>query len=179
MRTQEDIIRDKRTIEAVRKGLMSGQGKLGVIARVMGDRVVARHGNNHSTSPVYENLFGFTQTFMDDEDEDDTGELPVMEDGERHTASLYNGYSRGLHLEIKLDGPELWCRWKGEIVFHEMAGELQAYCPGEWEQTIDKLAAEARLKEVDYINLSDQRSEMVGQRRKEAFLEEMKRKWGL
>lgn len=182
MRSKEDILKEQRTIEAVRKGLMSGNGKLGVIARVLGDRVVARHGNHHSVSPVFENMFGFGQNFMDgSDDEDDEGQLPTMEegDGERHTASLFNGYSRGLHLEIKLDGPEICVRWKGEIVFHEMSGELLAFCPGEWEQTTDKLCIEARRKEVNFINLADQRSEIIGQRRKDAFIDEMRKKWGL
>ncbi len=179
MRNKEDIIREKRTIEAVKKGLMSGNGKLGTIARVLGDKVVSKHGSNHGVRPVYENLFSFNQNFMDDEEEEDTGELPFLETGERHTASLFNGYSRGLHLEIKHDGPEIWVRWKGEIVFQEIGGELAAYCPGEWEDATDKLCVEARRKELNYIDWADQRNEIEAQREKENFLDEMKRKWGL
>jgi hypothetical protein len=181
MRTQEDIIRDKRTNEAVRKGLMSGAGKLGVIARILGDRVISKHGDNHGISPVFENLYGFDQNFMADDDELEEGQLPMMEEGDRHkaTASLFNGLSRGLHIEIKLDGPEIWVQWKGVTVFHEMAGELHAYCPGDWEPVVDKLAVEARSKENDYIDIAETRNIAIGQRRKEAFLEEMKRKWGL
>jgi len=179
MRNKEDIIREARTIEAVRKGYMSAAGKIGVIARVLGDRVVARHGNNVGVSPVFENLYGFGQNFLEDDEEEDEGQLPTMIDGERHTASLYNGYSRGWHLEVKLDGPELWVLWQGERVFHEIAGQLEMYCPGEWEPIIDKLCIEARRKENTYIELADQRSELVGQRMKDAFLDDMKKKWGL
>lgn len=181
MRNKEDIISEARTIEAVKKGYMSAAGKIGVIARVMGDRVVARHDSrNVGHDPVYENLYGFGQNFMyNEEDELEEGQLPEMTDGERHTAHLYNGYSRGWHLEIKLDGPELWVLWQGERVFHEISGRLEMYCPGEWEPIIDKLCVEARRKENTYIELSDQRSELVGQRIKDAFLDDMKRKWGL
>lgn len=174
------MIRDERTREAIKKGLMSGSGKIGIIARVLGDRVVARHGSNAGQSPVFENLFSFSQNFMDDDMEGEEGTfIPTMEDGERHTASLFNGYSRGLHLEIKHDGPEIWVRWQGEIVYHEMAGELAAFCPGDWEEAIEKLSLEARRKEGQYLEATERRNEIVGQRNKDAFLDLMRRRWGL
>jgi hypothetical protein len=178
MRTQEDIIRDKRTNEAVKKGLMSGQGKPGVIARILGDKIVSRHGDSHGNDAMFENLYGFDQNFMEEEELEE-GQLPTLIEGERHNARLFNGLNRGLHLEIKYDGPEIWVLWKGYLVFQEMAGELLTYCPGDWEPIVDKLAVEARNKENEYIDIAETRNIAIGQRRKEAFLDEMKRKWGL
>ena len=177
MRSKEDVIRDQRTIEATKKGLMSGTGKLGTIARVLGDRVAGKYGHSGGT---FENLFSFEQSFMDGDDEDlPPGQLPTGVEGMRANAYLFNGYSRGYHLEIKYDNPELWVLWKGEIVYHEMAGELAAFCPGEWEEVTDRLAAPARKQEGQVIEAYDERNEISGQRKKEAFLDEMKRKWGL
>jgi len=179
MRSKEEVIREQRTLEAVRKGLMSGEGKLACIARVFGDRVYGRHGGGRRAMyHEFENSMGLSQNFMDDDDYEEEG-LPTIEEGMQASAHLFNGYSRGLHMEIKLDGAEIWVRWKGEIVYNELSGELGAYCPGEWELEVEKLAVAARKKEYDYINAAEQRDTFVGQRMKEAFLEEMKRKWGL
>jgi len=182
MRSKEDVIRDQRTIEATKKGLMSGSGKLGTIARVLGDRVAGKHSpsSSPSGSGPFESVYGFSQSFMDDDDDElPPGQLPTGVEGMRANASLFNGYSRGYHLEIKYDNPELWVSWKGEIVYHEMAGELVAYCPGEWEEVIEKLTVQARRKEGQFIEAYDERNEIIGQRKKEAFLDEMRRKWGL
>lgn len=179
MRSKEDVIREQRTVEAVRKGLMSGEGKLACIARIFGDRVYGNHGGGRrATFHEFENLMGLEQNFMDG-DELEEGEIPTADAGMTANAHLFNGYSRGLHMEIKFDGPEIWVRWKGEIVYHELGGELGAYCPGDWEMEVDKLAVAARKKEYEYINLADQRDTAVGERMKAAFLAEMKRKWGL
>ncbi len=176
MRSKEDALRDQRTIEATKKGLMSGAGKLGTIARVMGDRVAGIHSG---ATGMFESLYGVEQSFMDEDWEDDDGQLPTLQDGFRGGASLFNGYSRGLHLEIKYDNPELWVRWKGEVVYHEMGGELLAFCPGEWEEPIDKLCLEARRREGNFIIALEERNEVIGQRKKDQFLDEMRRKWGL
>jgi hypothetical protein len=179
MRSKEDIIREQRTVEAVRKGLMSGEGKLACVARMLGDKVYGRHGGGRRAMfHEFENMMGLEQNFLE-EDELEEGEIPTADAGMAANAYLFNGYSRGLHLEIKFDGPEIWVRWKGEIVYHEMSGELGAFAPGDWEMEIEKLAVVARKKEYEYINLADQRDVAIGQRMKEQFLEEMKRKWGL
>ena len=179
MRSKEEVIREQRTVEAVRKGIMSGEGKLAAIARVFGDRVHGRHGGGRRAMfHEFENLMGLDQNLLYD-DEGEEGELPTTSEGMTASAFLFNGYSRGLHMEIKLDGPEIWVRWKGEIVYHEMSGELATYAPSEWEAEIDKLAVAARKKEHTYIKMADKRDNIIGQRLKEEFLEEMKRKWGL
>ena len=182
MRNKEDKIREQRTIEATKKGFMNSNGKIATIAKMMGDKVVAKHGHNYGSgnaSSMFD-VFSFDQSFIDETYEEDLLEIPMaQEDGHRYTASLFNGYSRGLHLEIKYDGPEIYVLWEGYLVYSEMAGELTTYCPGEWEQPVEKLSIEARRRETNTIVTIEERNEKVGQRNKANFIEEMRKKWGL
>lgn len=172
MRNKEDIIRDQRTREAVKKGLMGQGGKLGCIARYLGQEIV-RQGGSY-----------YTQNFIDLTGiQEDENMIPYMEEDETAITEgyMFDGLSRGLHMEIRLseERSEIYVRWQGDIVYREMAGELYGYCPGEWEESVDRLFVQAKEKEGREHRAYEERALQAGQRRKEHFLEEMKRKWGL
>lgn len=172
MRTKEDMIRDQRTIEAMRKQFMGANGKIGCVGRMMGEPIIRQGGGF------------FEQTFADLDGTAliDENEIPTMDEDETATREghFFCGLSRGYQLEVKYidDRSELSVRWRGYVVYYEVGGQLNGYVPGEWEEVIEKLYVEAKHREGKQHQDLEERSAEVGQRRKEMFLEEMKRKWG-
>jgi len=177
MRTKEDIIRDKRTVLATQKHYMGAAGKIGLIARILGDQIITQGGGG-----FLEGVIGVDMQYEDlGREFNDDDELPTYDPTGGYSSSgfLFNGYSRGYHLEVKFTDEEIEVRWKGFVVYREESGLLNGFNPGDWEPVIEKLYKEAKEKYDKNMRVMDDHMERAGQRRKEEFLEQMKRKWGL
>jgi hypothetical protein len=168
---QERVIREKRTIEATRKNLMGPSGKLGFIARFLGSPII-RQGSGL-----------FDQSFLEDPYSHPMETIPESEDVETYEQGyVFDGLSRGMHIEVKYAKAEkrLWCTYKGYLVYSEISGDLEGYAPfEEWENMIDRLYKVAKDKKKKLELDMEPLVEQVAHRKKQAFWQKLRFKWGI
>lgn len=186
---KENVIREKRTIEATKKNLMGPSGKFGVILQAFGTPVV-RHGtglvDNTFLYDPYEDLIEeeFQSTASGQ-----TGPLSYRNeiktlgsDFSQNEGVMFDGLSRGMHLEITYwnANNQLKVSYKGYPVFVEVAGELECYAPfAEWESLIERLfnSAKQRIKQIK----EQQEIEKINkiEKNKKTFLQNIRMRWGI
>lgn len=174
MNDKEKRIKHNRLIEATEKNLMGASGKLGCICRYLGEPIKGVGGALWDT---YEYDFAsWGEEEMDD--------LPTAEiDESVYTKGfLFDGLSRGMHLEIKYiaDEKKLTCNYKGYEVFREVSGDLEGYAPfDEWESLIDKLykITQTKAREKKKAEVEVKRKASVAYSK--SFLQKLRERWGL
>lgn len=186
---KQNVIKEKRTIEATKKNFMGPSGKFGVILKAFGNPII-RQGSGH-----------FDQTFLDDPYENEVKEEfastlsgqkgPSMYTEEIASADFDNSYnegmffdglSRGMHLEIIYwqNDNKLKVMYKGFPVYMEVAGELESYNPNkEWEDLIERLflASSKKIKEIK-SNKDKEISKKINNKKIE-FLKNLRDRWGI
>jgi len=201
---KEQKIKEQRTLEATRDGLMGLNGKLGTIARFLGTPIVAQSEGGPFLDTSY---LDYGQGY-DDHDPFDmpTGtaeevnrKIPIWDNGSQRPDTpewanlpdgktmdsyfvgwLFDGLSRGIHMEIKYyeETAELRVDFKGFMVYKEIAGELEAYAPTEeWITKIEVLYKRARAMERDDRKLEQIERHERGLNKRAAFLKKMKERW--
>lgn len=185
----EKVIREKRTIEATKKNLMGVTGKFGIIAQVLGHPVV-RQGTGL-----------MDQSFLDDPYEDFTqseygttmsGQLgpeiwrdeikEADDDLVVHEGFVFDGLSRGLHLEIKyfFYKQKIEVSFKGYQVYKEVAGELFGYSPSsDWEAKIDRLYKAAKEEAKRNKRFEEVQLGQKIERKKANFWDRLRQRWGV
>lgn len=169
---KEQMIREQRTIDAMKKGFMGADGKLARIARMMG-HPIHRHGTSN-----------FNQTFLDDPYELPSDDLPVMDEDEMsyQIGFYFDGLGRGMQLEIVWlsEFREIKCRYRGRVVYRESGGELDGFAPGEeWETIVEKLYERTRKMEKVEKKVRSQAAGNEARFQQKEFLDAMKLKWGI
>jgi hypothetical protein len=188
-RHQENVIREKRTIEATKKNFMGPSGRFGTILQAFGTPVI-RQGSgltdiNYLDDP-YENYSYAEHSPMMSEQLGPISykdELLVAGDDNVYTEGLvFDGLSRGMHLEIVYwhSTNEIKVSYRGHLVYHEVAGELNAYAPfPEWENLIERLSKAAKdrmkqIKEQQETNLAERVQASKG-----VFWQRLRTRWGI
>lgn len=166
-------IKEQRLIEATRKNLLGiKNGKLGVILRYLGIPVIG-HG-----SPLYDISYAYLDPYEEEENED---ELPTFDEDERvaEVGRIFDGLSRGVHIEIKYIEGALSVIYKGYLVFMESSGDLECYVPNdEWENKIEnfyKIALKLQRKDKKEKVLEKTKKENV---LKKSLFKHLLEKWG-
>ena len=202
MDDKEKRIKEERTIEATRKNLMGGNGKLGCISKNLGSPIISQNmGTNNFTSTSIPDLYEFenedpntpeelqkTMPYMGQSQEPMGNGWREERDYEQGDAASFmigwhfDGLNRGIHLEImnNLERKNLTVQYEGYIVYQESAGELISYRPMEtWESKINQLYEIAKTKEKS--SYKEERKEVAKEveRQKSNWLNRMKEKWGL
>lgn len=186
---QEAAIREKRTIEATKKNLMGITGKFGTILKAFGHPII-RQGSTLSSVGYLDDPYG-DSTFAEYETTASGQAGPVAyrdellefdDDGLRESGLLFDGLSRGMHLEVIYwhDENSLTVTYKGYPVYREVAGELEGYAPfDDWENLIDRLfrAAKERLKQIQ--EQEKQRIREALSAKKRSFLQALRLRWGI
>ena len=172
MKSKEAKIKEQRTIEATHKDYFGLGGKFGCILKYMGEPIMS-----HS-SPLYDtNEMEDPWALEDEEDE----EMPVFEEGEQTivVGYLFDGLSRGMHLEIQYLNKTITVLAEGYLVFKEEAGELESYVPHpRWEDQIEGLFRVAsKLRGDDKKESRKEREEQAVEARDQWF-GRMAKKWG-
>jgi hypothetical protein len=174
MNDKEKRIKEQRVIEAAKKNLMGASGKLGSICRYLGESIKGVGGSLYDS---YEYEF-------DSWGEEDPDELPTMEiDTSVYSMGyLFDGLSRGMHLEIKYLSYEkkLTCHYEGYEVYQEVEGDLRAYAPRpEWETLIDNLykITQTTARKKKKQQAAEDKAEL--KTRAKGFLQKLKDRWGL
>lgn len=207
MNDKEKIIKEQRTVEATRKRLMGFDGKIGCIVRNMGQPIISQSqgGTYFNSTPGYD----FYDVPDDREfwqiegglPEDICNQIPVLdidgveqpEGGEwmerpptipESTEMMgwhFDGLGRGIHMEIQYmeDNKELLLRYKGTVVYREIAGDLESYVPSdEWEDKVDQLSKVAQQIQIKQNSEDKNAKKKEFSRQKENWLRKMKNKWG-
>lgn len=188
-RQQENVIREKRTIEATKKNLMGPSGKFGQILQAFGSPVI-RQGSGMVDANFMEDPY---QDFVDTEYSptlsDQNGPVAYRDellyagdDFVYNEGLMFDGLSRGMHLEIIYwhATNEIKVYYKGYMVYHEVAGELEAYAPfTEWEDLIDRIYRAARDRVKKMKQLQEVEVAEIVQTKKKAFWQKLRLKWGI
>jgi hypothetical protein len=170
---KEELIREARTTEAMKKGYMGLEGKLAVIAKFLGDPIIQQGGKH------------FDQTFLEDFYElPDENEIQEMsEDESSYEIGLqFDGLSRGFNLTISVMNylREITCRYHGQIVYREISGELEGFVPSEeWEKNINDLYNSAKKIEKNRKPIEKAKFIEEAEKRKIKIIDYLKSKWGL
>lgn len=177
---KEHAIKLRRTNEAILRDYLGPSGKLGTILKYLGTPIIrqgsALHSERYLDDPYEGSQEGVIPTF----DESNS----YVEDGRErpYTGYLFDGLSRGMHLEIKYMSQEkkLVVDYKGYNVYTEIAGDLYKFAPfKEWEDLITVLYKQAEKKKE--IVVEQRKVEVVRTMKREqaGVLERLRMYWGL
>lgn len=186
---KENVIREKRTIEATKKDLMGPSGKLGTILHAFGSPVMRQGSGLVDVGYLSDPYHDFVHTDYASTMSGQRGPvahrdelLDLEDDNVYNEGLLFDGLSRGLHMEILYwhDINEIKVSYKGFVVYKEVAGELDAYAPfPEWEAMVEKLhrAAKERMKKIKHEQEVEYAERI--QVKKKAFWQELRMRWGI
>jgi hypothetical protein len=195
MRMREDLesrIKEQRTAEANKKGLMGQSGKIGAVLRTLGSPIVAQtemssyldtEGRSEElqerrTIPVFD-AEGVERPTGPEWSEAEWDATPYSA---REIGMHFDGLARGMHMEIiyKEDSSELKVNHRGYLVYCEVQGDLQCYIPSEeWEGWVESLYKSAR--KIQRERKEDEFKEKVRRAddAKKSWLKDMAARWGI
>lgn len=171
--SKEHLIKEARTIEAMKNGYMGLEGKFANITKNLGSPIY------HQGSSVFE------QTFLDDPYEiKDPNDILTMDDDENsyEMGLLFDGLSRGINMTISVHYHlrEITCRYEGSIVYKEVSGELEGYNPYDlWEEKINSLYLISKKLERQRKPFEQAKLVEMNKKKRNEALDYLKSKWGL
>lgn len=186
---KENVIREKRTIEATKKNLMGPSGKFGTILQAYGAPII-REGSglmdvDYLEDPYGDNVYTEFAPTLSEQDgpvayRDEI--LDAVDNFYHNEGLLFDGLSRGIHLEIIYwhINNEIKVSYRGHLVYKEIAGELDAYAPfSDWENQIERLykAAKDRMKKIK--NIQEEEISTKIETKKKAFWQNLRLRWGV
>jgi len=170
---RDQMLKEARTIEAMKKGYMGLEGKFCTIAKRLGNSIFRQGG-------LY-----VDRTYLEDPyDQLEADDIPTMDDdeGSYEMGIHFDGLSHGVNLTISVlfHLREITVHYEGQIVYKEIAGELEGFAPvDEWEEKIDSMYAISRNIERELRPFEKKKLiEQADKKRKEIF-ESLRLKWGL
>jgi len=201
----EDKIREKRILEANKKGLMGQNGKIGIVLKTFGDPIISQSEGGYYVDSNYIDLEGINNDEPSEinNSNDLMKKIPIMNiEGNKRPDSQewyqempdpisygvdtigihFDGLNRGMHLEIKYEeiSSELIVYYKGYLVYKESKGELLSYAPyEEWEKWIDSLYKVAKEKQRILKEKEFEDSVKQAEKDKSAWWESIKKRWGI
>ncbi len=208
MSEKEKKIKEQRTIEATKKGFMGLIGRFGVIMQNLGQPIILQSSGGSMFEDTLGVTRTELPSPFPEEDEDYC-DIPTTEvsdmgvgvgaDPEGYgwadkskvtrksvsTSSLgwhFDGLNQGIRLEMKYlhDNSELTVHYKGYLVYKETQGDLQTYFPlEEWETHVNSFFKAAKVKEGVSIKGEKEKRLKEVSRRKESWIQKMRRNWGI
>jgi hypothetical protein len=167
----EEKIKEKRTIEAIKKKYMGRSGKFGIILRYMGEEIYTQ------SSPLHEVNYMEDPWAVEAEEE-----MEYFDEGATSTSIgwTYQAYNLGMHLEFKYMQGKLTVHYKGFPVYVEQYGELFCFVPiKEWEDKVEqlyKIASAREQKERKELKLE---KKIIAERQKQGFIRKLAKLWGI
>ena len=166
----EDRIREQRTNQATQKNLIGFEGKIYLIAKVLGHAI---------TKQSDEQAILETDDFWNI----DNDEIPTFEDNVsfHDVGYFYDGLSaaNGIEIICKEHEGTIKLNYKGFTVYEEESGILAKYIPNpEWEETIERLykVVEEKIK-IKYEEYKNTQKANIQKAEKDE-LERLRGKWG-
>lgn len=192
---KEKVIRERRTSLAVKNNMMGPSGKIGIIVKAFGHPIMNEGGCYVDTNYLEDPYEDFTDieyektlseqngpvAWRNEILEGDGGAGVVHDENPNFLGYVFDGLSRGIHIEIKYMRHEHMLRvdYKGYEVYKEVAGELEAYSPAEdWESIINRLYKHAKekykqIKHEEQIEILE-----AVEKKKATFFERLRTRWG-
>lgn len=171
---RDQILQEARTLEAMKKGYMGLEGKFCSITKRLGEPLIRQGG-------LYVDRTYLEDPYADTMNEND---IPTLDENqESYEIGVYfDGLTRGLNLTISIlfHLREIVVRYKGQVVYKEVAGELEGFAPtDEWEKHIEDLYFS--VKKIEKEQRPIEKKELIQQanRKRQEILEELRLKWGL
>lgn len=166
----EDRIREQRTNEAIHKNLVGFEGKLFLIAKILGYPITKQSDE---------------QTILETDDfwNINEDEIPTFDDNVsfHDIGYFYDGLSSANRIEIICKEHEgtIKVTYKGFVCYEEESGLLLKYVPNqEWEDIVERLykVVEERIK-AKYEEYKAEQKVNIHKAEKEE-LERLRKKWG-
>lgn len=171
MKFNEQLIKEKRTIEATKKEYMGANSKFILICKNLGEEIIQQGSDNNFIK--YDNFWDKAENTYETIDEN----TPINSLG-----FYFYGLNYSCNLEIYFLDYEKLTKviYKGAKVYEEVNGELEAYTPDdEWEFMIENLYNLAKEKDKKLKNKEKERKKQIFEERKSSMLEMLKKVWGI
>jgi hypothetical protein len=171
MKFNEQLIKEKRTIEATKKEYMGANSKFILICKNLGEEIIQQGSDNNFIK--YDNFWDKEESSYETIDEN----TPISSLG-----FYFYGLNYSCNLEIYFLDYEKLTKviYEGAKVYEEINGELEAYTPNnEWEIMIENLYNLAKEKDKKLKIKEKERKKQIFEERKSSMLEILKKVWGI
>lgn len=190
MNQKERMIKEKRTMEAVKKNYMGPAGKFGIIVKNLGSPIIRQNLNEFGFGyDTFAEVYGTEEdvqsetTLSGQEGPSWINEITDMsDDNVQFEGMTFSGLSRGMHLEINyfVNGHTLNVTYKGYEVYKESGGEIEGFAPfDDWEQLIERLHKSCKDKVKVNKKREGEEANEAFNRKKENFIHKLRMKWGI
>lgn len=189
----ESRIKEQRTAEANKKGLMGQGGKIGTVVRMLGSPVVGQaqdvaflnldgRGDEPVGSPIMDlpvmDIDGVGRPYGAE-----WGDIAESVPASTRTVGMhFDGLSRSMHLEImyKDDEAELSVYYRGNLVYREVQGDLVTYVPvDEWEEWVGSLFKAAKRMSRESKEQEFRDKVRAADEAKKSWLRHIASRWGI
>lgn len=198
----EEKIKEKRIIEANKKGFLGPNSKIKLILKIFGDPIISQSENGGYVDTNYMDLHGYELPEeeilnnidllkkipimeLDNNTRPNSEEWTDMPDSKNYSTETigyhFDGLSRGMHMEIKYDefSTETIISYKGYVCYREAKGELLSYIPNnEWEKWIESLYKVAKEKQRVIKEKEFEESIKEKEKEKENWINKIISNWG-
>jgi hypothetical protein len=170
MKFNEQLIKEKRTIEATKKEYMGPKGKLATISKFLGTEIIQQGEGNEYIK--YDN-------FWEKEDQ-----YKVIDEHTpiRSLGFYFYGLNYSCNLEIYYMEYENLIKvfYEGQKIYEEVNGDLESYVPEkDWEDFVENLYKLAKEKELLFRESNKQKNKKIFEEKKTSILSRIKRIWGV
>jgi hypothetical protein len=196
MDNKENLVKEKRLIEATAKNLTGLEGKIGQIIKYMGSPIISQTSNVYEQTSCYD-IFPYMNVY----DTPDEGNLPTedMDTPLREIGRNLSALKWGINMElsymkeskIQVKISEFYNKWidvekvmtvtyKGYVVYREIEGDLESYLPDdEWEASLDRIYESCKkLKKNAKIDMQED-NKAENKKDKLSLLARLRDKWGI
>ena len=202
----EEKIKEKRILEATKKGIIGQNGKIAIILKVYGEPIIGQKEGGSLIDSYYIDLENRNdQKSLEDinNPEDLLRSIPIMNLGEHDRPQSdewlgdmpegnyystevlgmhFDGLRRGMHMEINYnhESSEMTLYYKGYVVYREIKGELMSYAPyEEWEKWIESLYRSAKEKHRQIKEEEFEESIKISEKEKKFWWQKIQERWGI
>lgn len=171
MKFNEQLIKEKRTIEATKKEYMGPKGKMAIISSVLGSEIVQQGEENQYIK--YDNFWEETN----DQYKTISENTPISSIG-----FFFYGLDYSYNIEIYYMENEKLIKviYEGQKVYEEINGELESYVPNTiWEMVVEDLYKLAKEKYIFRNKEEKQKNKEIFEEKKADILSRIKKIWGV
>lgn len=175
MKFDEQIIKEKRVIEATKKDYLGSNGKFAVISKTLGDQIIDQ-GSLSNNFITYDNFWN--------QIEDSENKISYLDENINLSSMGYYFYGLNYSYNIEIfyfeDQKRIDVKYNGDAVYREAGGDLEMYIPSqEWESKIEALYKIAKPIEESNKKAEKKIMKEAFENKKNYILSYLKSKWGI
>lgn len=175
MKFDEQIIKEKRVIEATKKDYLGSSGKFAVISKNLGDQIIDQ-GSLGGNFIVYDDFWG--------QAENPEGSVSYLDENANLTSVGYYFYGLNYSYNIEIfyfeDQKKIDVKYNNDTVYREIGGDLERYVPNQdWENKIEILYKIAKPIEESNKKAEKKAMKEAFENKKNNILSYLKSKWGI